>query len=164
MLELLPTLKSLGPRHPVVRPRDRLQQRGSRAGANARRARLPDLDALPNPDREAIDHQYLDAWRTHHGASSVNLITARGCPTGADGARTPCTAIRTAGAAGQVAEVAWIVDRYDPDQLWYADDVFTISHPWLYSYRKELEARGLHLPFETITRADRLQSEEAVGR
>ena len=59
-------------------------------------------------------------------------------------------------------EVAWIVDRYDPDQLWYADDVFTISHPWLYSYRKELEARGLHLPFETITRADRLQSEEAV--
>ena len=47
----------------------------------APRSRLPDLDALPFPDREAIDlRRYLDVWRTHHGASSVNLITARGCP------------------------------------------------------------------------------------
>ncbi len=49
-----------------------------------------------------------------------------------------------------------------PDQLWYADDVFTISHPWLQAYKAALDKRGLHLPFETITRADRLQSEEAV--
>ncbi len=47
----------------------------------AERAKIPDLDSLPWPDREAIDHQlYLDAWKTHHGASSINLITARGCP------------------------------------------------------------------------------------
>ena len=46
-----------------------------------RRPNIADLDSLPLPDREAIDHQkYLDAWRQHHGASSINLITARGCP------------------------------------------------------------------------------------
>ena len=45
------------------------------------RAKIPDLDGLPWPDREAIDHRpYLEAWKTHHGASSINLITARGCP------------------------------------------------------------------------------------
>jgi anaerobic magnesium-protoporphyrin IX monomethyl ester cyclase len=54
------------------------------------------------------------------------------------------------------------VERYNPDQLWYADDVFTISHPWLQGYKAALDKRGLQLPFETITRADRLQSEEAV--
>jgi radical SAM superfamily enzyme YgiQ (UPF0313 family) len=59
-------------------------------------------------------------------------------------------------------EVQWIVDRYDPDQVWYADDVFTISHPWLEQYAAQLKQRGLHRPFETITRADRLQSEAAV--
>jgi anaerobic magnesium-protoporphyrin IX monomethyl ester cyclase len=59
-------------------------------------------------------------------------------------------------------EVSWIVENYAPDQLWYADDVFTISHPWLQRYSQELSRRGLHLPFETITRADRLQSEAAV--
>jgi anaerobic magnesium-protoporphyrin IX monomethyl ester cyclase len=61
------------------------------------------------------------------------------------------------------AEVSAIVERYAPEQLWYADDVFTISHPWLNSYAAELKARGLHLPFETITRADRLQTEAAAA-
>ena len=130
------------------------------------RAKINDLDSLPLPDREAIDHQkYLDVWREHHGASSINLITARGCPYRC----TWCShavygySHRRRSPANVAAEVAWIVERYDPDQLWYADDVFTISHPWLQGYKAALESRGLHLPFETITRADRLQSEEAVA-
>ncbi len=64
----------------------------------------------------------------------------------------------------QVAdELQWIVERYAPDQVWYADDVFTISHPWLMAYSAELRRRGIHRPFETITRADRLQSEAAAA-
>ncbi len=129
------------------------------------RGKINDLDTLPMPDREAIDHQkYLDAWRTHHGASSINLITARGCPYRC----TWCShavygySHRRRSPENVAAEVAWIAERYNPDQVWYADDVFTISHPWLQKYKAALEARGLHLPFETITRADRLQSEDAV--
>lgn len=130
------------------------------------RVKINDLDALPLPDREAIDHQkYLDAWRQHHGASSINLITARGCPYRC----TWCShsvygySHRRRSPSNVADEVAWIVERYNPDQLWYADDVFTISHPWLHSYADELRKRGLRLPFETITRADRLQSEAAVA-
>ena len=129
------------------------------------RAKIPDLDALPLPDREAIDHQkYLDAWRTHHGASSVNLITARGCPYRCKWCSHAVYGYshRRRSPAKVAEEVQWIVDRYNPDQLWYADDVFTISHPWMKSYAAELRARGIHKPFETITRADRLQSEAAV--
>ena len=127
---------------------------------------MPDIDTLPLPDREAIDHGlYLDAWKTHHGASSINLITARGCPYRATGARTPCTAFthRRRSPANVADEMQWIIDRYDPDQVWYADDVFTISHPWLASYTAELKRRGIHRPFETITRADRLQNEGAAA-
>lgn len=129
------------------------------------RAKLPDLDALPWPDREAIDHrQYLDAWKHHHGASSINLITARGCPYRCNWCSHAVFGYshRRRSPANVAEEMAWIVARYDPDQVWYADDVFTISHPWLHRYAAELKARGLHRPFETITRADRLQSEEAV--
>ena len=129
------------------------------------RERLPDLDELPFPDREAIDlHQYLDVWRKHHGASSVNLITARGCPYRC----TWCShgvygySHRRRSPANVADEVAAILERYNPDQLWYADDVFTISHPWLHRYAAELRARGLHRPFETITRADRLQTDAAA--
>ncbi len=42
---------------------------------------LADLDAQPWPDRERIDiDRYLRVWRERHGAGSVSVITARGCP------------------------------------------------------------------------------------
>ena len=42
--------------------------------------------------------------------------------------------------------------------------MFTLRHPWLASYLAELERRGIHRPFETITRADRLQSATAAAQ
>jgi radical SAM superfamily enzyme YgiQ (UPF0313 family) len=129
------------------------------------RARVLDLDSLPLPDREAIDHRlYLDAWKTHHGASSINLITARGCPYRCNWCSHAVYGYthRRRSPAAVADELRTIVERYDPDQVWYADDVFTISHPWLAEYAEELARRKIHKPFETITRADRLQSEHSV--
>jgi anaerobic magnesium-protoporphyrin IX monomethyl ester cyclase len=53
-------------------------------------------------------------------------------------------------------ELAWLNERYRPDMAWMADDVFTIHHGWLFQYASELKRRGLKLPFECISRADRL--------
>jgi radical SAM superfamily enzyme YgiQ (UPF0313 family) len=127
--------------------------------------KVKDLDTLPFPDREAIDHGlYLDAWKTHHGASSINLITARGCPYRCNWCSHAVYGYthRRRSPANVADEAQQIIDRYDPDQLWYADDVFTISHPWLEAYTAELARRGIHRPFETITRADRLQTDASV--
>ena len=42
---------------------------------------IRDLDAQPWPDRERIDlNRYMETWRQHHGAGSLSVITARGCP------------------------------------------------------------------------------------
>ncbi len=123
------------------------------------RAKLRDLDALPWPDREAIDTgAYVECWRTHHGTGSLNLITARGCPYrcrwcshavfGYHHARRSPTDV--------AAEVAHILERWSPDQLWYADDVFSISPRWLSSFAGVMQERGLRVPFECITRADRV--------
>jgi radical SAM superfamily enzyme YgiQ (UPF0313 family) len=131
----------------------------------ADRVKVKDLDSLPFPDREAIDHQlYLDAWKKHHGASSINLITARGCPYRCNWCSHAVYGYthRRRSPENVADEAQAIVERYDPDQLWYADDVFTISHPWLAAYASELERRQIHRPFETITRADRLQTAESV--
>ena len=120
------------------------------------------------PDREAIDHQlYLDAWKTHHGASSINLITARGCPYRCNWCSHAVYGFthRRRSPANVADEVQWIVERYEPDQVWYADDVFTISHPVAGGlHRRAASRRGIHRPFETITRADRLQSEDAAAQ
>jgi anaerobic magnesium-protoporphyrin IX monomethyl ester cyclase len=126
------------------------------------RPQIVDLDAQPFPDRAAIDqHEYVNIWRKHHGQGSVSLITARGCPFTC----TWCShavfgySHRRRSPINVVDEVEHIVDTYKPDQLWYADDVFTINHKWLFEYAAEMERRGFRLPFETISREDRLNEE-----
>ncbi len=126
---------------------------------NPPRAQLPDLDALPLPDRGAIDlPRYLATWRRHHGYGTASLITARGCPYTC----TWCshavygTSHRRRSAAAVADEVAHLVERYAPERLWYADDVFTIHRGFVLGLRDELQRRRLRLPFECISRADRI--------
>ncbi|MGA7632111.1 MAG: radical SAM protein, partial [Terriglobales bacterium] len=125
------------------------------------RQQLRDIDAQPWPDREAIDMgQYVATWRKHHGMGSVSLITARGCPYhcrwcshevfGKTHRRRKPTSVAD--------ELEWLIKRYQPDMAWMADDVFTIHPGWLSQYAEELKRRRLQLPFECISRADRLNA------
>jgi len=120
---------------------------------------IRDLDAQPFPDREAIDlGKYLDTWQAHHGKRTVSLVTARGCPYTCKWCSHSVYGFshRRRSPQNVADEVELIRDRYDPDEVWYADDVFTISKPWLESYAAELARRDIRIPFETITREDRL--------
>jgi len=128
------------------------------------RALLPDLDRQPYPDREAIDlARYLNAWRERHGAGTVSLITARGCPYTC----TWCSRSvfgethRRRSIINVADEVQSIVDRYRPERLWYADDVFAIHRSWTIKYAAELDRRRIRLPFECISRAERIDDEVA---
>ncbi|MDH4147118.1 MAG: B12-binding domain-containing radical SAM protein [Acidimicrobiia bacterium] len=130
------------------------------------RAQIRDIDSLPWPDRDAIDiGRYVDVWRTHHGMGSINLITARGCPYKCNWCSHAVYghSHRRRDPADCADEVRHIVDAYGPDQVWYADDVFTISHKWLFDYAEELRQRGLRIPFETISRADRMKKPEVFS-
>ena len=127
-------------------------------------ALIPNLDSIPWPARDQADiPRYLNAWRERHGKGSVSLITARGCPFhcrwcshstfGQTHRRRSVTAVAD--------EVEWIVSHYQPEMVWYADDVFTIHRGWTLSYAREMKERGLRIPFECITRADRLDESVA---
>lgn len=61
-----------------------------------------------------------------------------------------------------VDEIEHIRDRYHPEMLWFADDVFTINAKWTMQWAAEMKDRGLRIPFECITRADCL-TEELIG-
>ncbi|HVZ17442.1 MAG TPA: radical SAM protein [Terriglobales bacterium] len=128
------------------------------------RAQIHDLDQQPWPARDAVDmDQYLQTWRQAHGKGSVSIITARGCPY-----RCRWCSHQVFGMTHRrrkpelvVDEVEWLVEQYSPEMIWIADDVFTINHGWLKTYAAEMKRRGLHIPFECISRADRMTEEVA---
>jgi len=123
---------------------------------------IDDLDSVPYPDRDAIDlDRYIQTWQTHHGYGAVSLITARGCPYtcawcshGVYGfthrRRTPVNV---------VDEIQMIAEMYKPDMLWIADDVFTINYRWFYDYYTEMQRRNIRIPFECISRPDRVNED-----
>jgi radical SAM superfamily enzyme YgiQ (UPF0313 family) len=129
---------------------------------NVPRPQIPDLSAHPWPDREAIDiPEYMRIWKDNHGQSSVSVIQARGCPYTC----TWCShsvfgnTHRRRKPEDAADEVLWIKETYNPDLIWYADDVFTINRRWFFKYHEALKQRGVRIPFECISRADRLDED-----
>jgi radical SAM superfamily enzyme YgiQ (UPF0313 family) len=165
LVELLPALDARGAQRLHGIRGTAFLDEGGAVVTNPDRPQIKDIDALPWPDREAIDvGRYVDAWRTHHGTGSVNLITARGCPYRC---RWCSHAVfgyshRRRSVIGTANELEFLVERYRPDMVWYSDDVFTIHHRWLYEYAAELKRRGLRVPFETISRADRMMQDDVL--
>jgi anaerobic magnesium-protoporphyrin IX monomethyl ester cyclase len=128
----------------------------------ALRNQIADLDNQPWPARHAIDiGRYVKTWRDAHGKGSVNFITARGCPY-----KCRWCSHQVFGQTHRrrdpllvVDEVEWLLQTYTPDMVWVSDDVFTINHKWLRDYAAEMRRRSLRIPFECISRADRLNAE-----
>jgi anaerobic magnesium-protoporphyrin IX monomethyl ester cyclase len=128
------------------------------------RAQIPDINQQPWPSRESISvERYLQTWRRHHGAGSVSMITARGCPYECQWCSHEVYGRTHRRRKPDLVadELEWILARYNPDMLWFADDVFTIHHGWLAEFAAEMKRRSLRIPFECISRADRINERVA---
>ena len=164
MEELLPVLKA-GSRAGLqaVKGIAFLEEDG-RVHRTGERPQIADIDGQPWPARECVDmRRYLQTWRDAHGKSSLSFITARGCPYHCRWCSHQVfgKTHRRRNPLRVVDEVEWLLSQYQPDMAWIADDVFTIHHGWLRKYAAEMRRRGLHVPFECISRADRLNEESA---
>ena len=126
------------------------------------RLKMKDLSELPLPNREAVPmEKYLDTWKRNHGQSSITLSTQRGCPYTCKWCSTAVygQSYRRRPASDVVNEILSVKERYDPDALWFVDDVFTVSHKWIKSFHEEMLSKNARIPFECITRAERLNDE-----
>lgn len=128
------------------------------------RTMIRDIDSLPFPKRNAIDLSlYLHAWRERHGSGSVSISTMRGCPFTCRWCSRAVygESYRRRSPALVVDEMAMIRDQWHPELLWFVDDVFTISARWTEGFAAEVRQRDVRIPYECITRADRLDERAA---
>lgn len=126
------------------------------------REKMKSLDDLPLPNREAIPiDQYLETWKKFHGKSSMTVSTQRGCPYTCKWCSTAVygQSYRRRPASKVAEELKMLKERYQPDAVWFVDDVFTVSHKWLQEFHDEVIAQDAVIPFECITRAERLNDE-----
>ncbi|WP_205512859.1 B12-binding domain-containing radical SAM protein [Longitalea arenae] len=133
---------------------------------NKERTRLKNLDVLPFPNRhKVILSYYFDAWKGRHGTSTISVSTMRGCPYSCKWCSRAVygQSYRRRTPAKVVDEIEQIKANYAVDSLWFVDDVFTVSHVWLEQFTEEITRRDLVMPYECITRADRMNEEVIIN-
>jgi radical SAM superfamily enzyme YgiQ (UPF0313 family) len=163
--ELIPWLQNKGMAN-LEEVRGILFNKNGRAHRTAPRQAITDLDSLPWPDRDVLNmDEYFKAWKSHHGESSVSLITARGCPFHCSWCSSEVFGHthRQRSPKDVVDEMLMLKQRYNPDIMWISDDVLTISKKWTKEFIKEVKARGAQHPYECLSRADRVDYEILEG-
>jgi len=126
---------------------------------NPARVKIKNIDQLPLPNRKKIDLKpYLHVWKKHHGKSALNISTQRGCPYTCEWCSTAVygQSYRRRSPRLVADEIEYLIKNYQVESLWFVDDVFTVSHKWMTAFAEEMEKRKLSIPYECITRAERL--------
>jgi anaerobic magnesium-protoporphyrin IX monomethyl ester cyclase len=129
---------------------------------NRERTKVKSIDTLPFPNRHKVDLSlYFKAWKERHGTSTISVSTMRGCPYSCKWCSRAVygQSYRRRSPSIVVDEIELIQQEHEVDSLWFVDDVFTISHQWLENFTQEITRRNLVMPYECITRADRMNEE-----
>ena len=118
-----------------------------------------DLDNLPLPARDLIDvERYREIWLEHHGYFSTNMVTTRGCPFHCNWCAKPLYGqVYNSHSPERIAkEMKHIKETWDPDHIWFCDDIFGLKPGWIERLAEEVLRQGGLIPFKCLSRADLL--------
>jgi radical SAM superfamily enzyme YgiQ (UPF0313 family) len=121
------------------------------------RPAIADLDELPPPAWDLLEIEpYRRAWKGTHGYFSMNLVASRGCPYRCNWCAKPLYGdrYRHHSADRVAAEIERLNDLFQPDQLWFADDIFGLSGAWTREFAECVERRQARIPFRMQSRCD----------
>jgi anaerobic magnesium-protoporphyrin IX monomethyl ester cyclase len=109
--------------------------------------------------------RYRAVWLRAHGYFSLNMAASRGCSFRCSWCAKPIWGNqylqRTASSVA--AEMIHLKRTFNPDHIWFADDIFGFRVDWVNELAATLAASGGAIPFTIQTRADLLSERMAAA-
>jgi anaerobic magnesium-protoporphyrin IX monomethyl ester cyclase len=122
------------------------------------------LDELPLPAWDLVDmDRYRSAWLSAHGYFSLNVVSSRGCPYHCNWCAKPIygNAYHARSPHSVASELRQLKRSFDPDHIWFADDIFALSSRWTLQFADAVETLDARIPFKMQSRCD-LMTRETV--
>jgi anaerobic magnesium-protoporphyrin IX monomethyl ester cyclase len=110
---------------------------------------------LPAWDLVNIE-RYRAVWIAAHGYFSLNMAASRGCPFRCSWCAKPIWGNQYAqrSAESVAAEFTYLKHRFEPDHIWFADDIFGFRPSWVRRFAHAVRDANARVPFTIQTRAD----------
>ena len=106
---------------------------------------------------DLVDMQrYRATWIKAHGYFSLNMAASRGCPFRCTWCAKPIWGNQylQRNATAVAMEMAYLKRTFNPDHIWFADDIFGFRVDWVAEFGAAAQAAGAKIPFSIQTRAD----------
>jgi anaerobic magnesium-protoporphyrin IX monomethyl ester cyclase len=106
---------------------------------------------------ELVDmDRYRAMWLKAHGYFSLNMAASRGCPFRCAWCAKPIWGNQylQRNAIEVAEEMAYLKRSFNPDHIWFADDIFGFRVDWVAEFAATVKAAGAQIPFTIQTRAD----------
>jgi len=100
--------------------------------------------------------RYRAMWIKTHGYFSLNMAASRGCPFRCTWCAKPIWGNQylQRDATEVALEMAYLKRTFNPDHIWFADDIFGFRVDWVAQFSAAAQAADAKIPFSIQTRAD----------
>jgi anaerobic magnesium-protoporphyrin IX monomethyl ester cyclase len=109
--------------------------------------------------------RYRSVWMKAHGYFSLNMAASRGCSFRCTWCSKPIWGNQylQRSPLEVAAEMAHLKRSFNPDQIWFADDIFGFRVDWVTQFAAATRAGDAQIPFSIQTRADLISERMALA-
>jgi anaerobic magnesium-protoporphyrin IX monomethyl ester cyclase len=109
--------------------------------------------------------RYRSLWMKAHGYFSLNMAASRGCSFRCTWCAKPIWGNQylQRSPLEVAAEMAYLKRTFNPDHIWFADDIFGFRVDWVTQFAAATRAADAQIPFNIQTRADLISERMALA-
>ena len=109
--------------------------------------------------------RYRSVWMKAHGYFSLNMAASRGCSFRCTWCSKPIWGNQylQRSPLEVAAEMSHLKRAFNPDHIWFADDIFGFRVDWVTDFAAATQAADAQIPFSIQTRADLISARMATA-